>query len=149
MNCPQRGCQTVLMLEGNSPLPAVTGLTRLTRELTMLHLILGGACSASELFTVFQGQATVAFITADGIVRTNTLVAGDATVFPRSMLHWWWNSGSCTLVAHASLDAEDPGALFVNQLFKTIPANILQHTFNIGPNHAAELQKATNLPLMF
>uniref|UniRef100_A0A7S3V0Y6 Cupin type-1 domain-containing protein n=1 Tax=Aplanochytrium stocchinoi TaxID=215587 RepID=A0A7S3V0Y6_9STRA len=80
---------------------------------------------ATELLYVIKGTIEVGFTDTTGTLHANTVKAGQATVFPRALLHFQRNIGKGTSQYISMLNSENPGVMSFPRVFATLPADIL------------------------
>jgi len=80
---------------------------------------------ATELLYVIKGTIEVAFTDTTGKLHANIVKPGQATVFPRALLHFQRNIGKGTTQYISILNSENPGVMSFPRVFATLPADIL------------------------
>ena len=103
---------------------------------------------ATELIFIVQGQARVGFLDGSNVLFSNDLTAGDASIFPRALLHWIENIGKGELILTSALDGEDPGAISASLSLAAVPVDIVKATFGITKKEAAIFTSAKK-PVVF
>eukprot|EP00253_Pinus_taeda_P018231 PITA_18231 len=99
---------------------------------------------ASEILVVTEGTLSVGFINTDNSLFSKTLEKGDVFVFPRGLVHFQQNIGSCNAVAMVAFNSQNPGYQGVaSALFGASPpiaASVLARTFQIEDKLVKTLQ---------
>lgn len=92
---------------------------------------------ATEILTVLEGSLYVGFVTSnpDNKLFTKVLNKGDVFVFPKGLVHFQFNYGTCNVVALAALSSQNPGVITVaNAVFGSKPSisdDILAKAFQV------------------
>lgn len=84
---------------------------------------------ATELLYVIKGTIEVGFTTTTGRLIVNIVKAGQATLFPRALLHFQRNVGKGTSQYISMLNSENPGVMSFPRTLFTLPSNILSQAF--------------------
>jgi len=95
---------------------------------------------ATELLYVIKGTIEVAFTDTRGVLHANTVKAGQATVFPRALLHFQRNIGKGTSQYISMLNSENPGVMSFPRVFATLPSDILAQALRTPEKEIKELQ---------
>ena len=103
---------------------------------------------ATELIFIIQGEARVGFLDGSNVLFSNTLTAGDASIFPRALLHWIENVGKGELIFTSALDGEAPRAIFASLSLAAVPIDIVKATFGITKKESAVFTTAKK-PVVF
>lgn len=92
---------------------------------------------ATEILTVLEGSLYVGFVTSnpENKLFTKVLDKGDVFVFPKGLVHFQFNNGTCNAVALAALSSQNPGVITVaNAVFGSKPSisdDILAKAFQV------------------
>lgn len=95
---------------------------------------------ATELLYVIKGTIEVGFTTTTGELIANTISAGQATLFPRGLLHFQRNIGQGTSQYISMLNSENPGVMSFPRTLFTLPTNILSQAFRKNLEEVARVQ---------
>lgn len=95
---------------------------------------------ATELLYVIKGTIEVGFTTTTGALIANTVKAGQATLFPRALLHFQRNIGTETAQYISILNSENPGVMSFPRTFFTLPTDILAQALRMPVEEVAEIQ---------
>ena len=98
---------------------------------------------ASEVLVCQSGTILVGFVDQSRKLWTNTLNPGDATVFPRGLLHFQFNVGKGPAVASVSFNSQNPGRenSGSSTFGSDIPTVVLQKSFPLNPVELELLRK--------
>lgn len=103
---------------------------------------------ATELLYVIKGTIEVAFTDTRGVLHANIVKAGQATVFPRALLHFQRNVGKGTTQYISMLNDENPGVMSFPRVFATLPADILAQALRQPKEKIEELQRTVLPPTL-
>jgi len=95
---------------------------------------------ATELLYVIKGTIQVGFTTTTGRYIENTIKEGQATVFPRALLHFQRNIGDGTAQYISMLNDENPGVMSFPRVFKTLPSDILAQALRTDEKEIQKVQ---------
>jgi quercetin dioxygenase-like cupin family protein len=101
---------------------------------------------ATEILTVLEGSLYVGFVTSnpDNKLFTKVLNKGDVFVFPEGLIHFQFNYGTNSAVAHAALSSQNPGVITVaNTVFGSKPSisdDILARAFQVDKQNIDRIQ---------
>ncbi|PUZ75717.1 hypothetical protein GQ55_1G227700 [Panicum hallii var. hallii] len=101
---------------------------------------------ATEILTVLEGSLYVGFVTSnpDNKLFTKVLNKGDVFVFPEGLIHFQFNYGTNSAVAHAALSSQNPGVIAVaNTVFGSKPSisdDILARAFQVDKQNIDRIQ---------
>ncbi|KAK4845393.1 hypothetical protein QYF36_004448 [Acer negundo] len=79
---------------------------------------------ASEILFVFEGVVIAGFIDTNSKVFLKLLKAGDVFVFPKGLLHFFFNSGFDSATVFSVLSSQNPGVV-------SISGDMFEPDFNI------------------
>lgn len=89
---------------------------------------------ATELLYVIAGTILVGFTTTEGRYIENQINAGQATVFPRALLHFQRNIGTGTTQYISILNDENPGVMSFPRVLATMPTDIISQNIRVPEN---------------
>ncbi|KAL6888538.1 hypothetical protein ACP4OV_009564 [Aristida adscensionis] len=101
---------------------------------------------ATEILMVLEGSLYVGFVTSnpDNKLFAKVLNKGDVFVFPKGLIHFQFNYGTCNAVAIAGLSSQNPGVVTVaNTVFGSDPSisgDILSKAFQVDKNTIDRIQ---------
>lgn len=95
---------------------------------------------ATELLLVFQGEIEVGFTDTQGQLHLNNVRAGQATIFPRGMLHFQRNIGTGQAEYISILNSENPGVMSFPRVLLGLPDHILAQAFRTPESTIADLK---------
>lgn len=95
---------------------------------------------ATELLYVIKGTIEVGFTTTTGRLIVNTIKEGQATIFPRALLHFQRNIGTGTAQYISMLNSENPGVMSFPRTLFTLPSDILSQAFRTKLSKISEIQ---------
>uniref|UniRef100_A0A7S3PN25 Cupin type-1 domain-containing protein n=2 Tax=Sar TaxID=2698737 RepID=A0A7S3PN25_9STRA len=100
---------------------------------------------ATELLYVITGTIAVGFTDTTGRLIENVINAGQATVFPRALLHFQRNIGTGPAQYISMLNSENPGVMSFPRVFATLPSDILAQALRT-PEEIIQQAQATLVP---
>lgn len=95
---------------------------------------------ATELLYVITGTLQCGFTDTTGRYIENIVKAGQATVFPRALLHFQRNIGTGQSQYISMLNSENPGVMSFPRVLKSIPTDILAQAFRTPAAEIADVQ---------
>lgn len=103
-----------------------------SRSTSLIYVVEG------ELLTGFYQEAGAQYV-------TNTVRAGQATVFPQGSVHFEQNLGCTQVTLVAALNHEDPGFLPATSFFQEFPADLVGASLG-GVSSSNVRKQAKRLP---
>mmetsp|Transcript_22946 Transcript_22946/g.64454 ORF Transcript_22946/g.64454 Transcript_22946/m.64454 type:complete len:317 (-) Transcript_22946:460-1410(-) len=79
------------------------------------------------LYLIGGGPLEVGFTDTSGTLHMNTLKAGQATIFPRALIHFQRNLGKWKAQYISSLNNENPGVMSLPRTFYSLPDKALSN----------------------
>lgn len=94
---------------------------------------------ASEFLYLIEGELEVAFVTTAGHVIKNTMVAGQATIFPEAMIHYQRNIGQSQAQYISTLNSEVPGVASM-RVWESLPTQALGQALRMSEEETKKFQ---------